>query len=647
MKKKRDGEEKRRAPEVTGTEKAKGKGTEKPKERETEKTKEKAEKKKYTTGSNIRYVFRHLRRKEGAGSLVICGGNIGLSVLLPFLETALAGAVTACLISGRRPGEILLLMAGYVALLQIVRFLYGHIKQRWHKALFLLRIDTGMDFFEKTLWMDGQCLESAQGQQKWGAAMRMIYSGNDRGIEAYLQNLGDASLQLAGLIVYSVIVGRLSLVLLLLLLALTLLVSYLHTRAGKKAYAIEKDVEKNFIQLQYLRRESILAGNGKDIRMYRMDQWFLNCFREIIRRIGTLVNRQQSGHMAAGMAEDLISFGRNVVVYGWLIREMAMGNVSLPAFLLYVGVVAGFGSWLNGMMESWQKVQENEPLIDGYRDFMDFGSLEEGRPGPERAGSVHEIRLEHVSFRYEGNEEDTIRDLSLTIRPGEKLALVGLNGAGKTTLIKLLCGLYRPTAGHIYLDGKDMEELSRKEIFREFAVVFQDVFAFSFSLADNVACKGEGRKEEKRLRDSLEKAGLWSRVQELPEKENTIMNKDLDEAGVSLSGGELQKLMLARALYKDAPMVILDEPTAALDPIAESEMYEKYDGMIQGRTAVFISHRLSSTRFCDRILFLENGRIIQEGNHRELMERGGAYAELFALQARYYQEKNKEGEQYA
>ena len=207
---------------------------------------------------------------------------------------------------------------------------------------------------------------------------------------------------------------------------------------------------------------------------------------------------------------------------------------------------------------------------------------------------------------------------------------------GKTTLIKLLCGLYRPTSGKIYLDGQELQDLSQREVFQEFAVVFQDVFAFSFPLSDNVSCVDCGREDSERLRGSLEKAGLWERVQALPKGAQTFMNKDLDEAGVALSGGEVQKLMLARALYKDAPMVILDEPTAALDPIAESEMYERYDELVHGRTAVFISHRLSSTRFCDRILFLENGRIVEEGSHESLMRAGGAYAELFAIQAKYY-----------
>ena len=607
------------------------------------KKKKKADKtKQYSQWDNCRYALRQLRQKEGNMGMAVCGGDVALGVLLPFLEAALAGAVAAILTSGRRPEAILLLVAGYVILLQTVRFLQGHLRNLRFKTLFLLRIDMGMDFFRKTVWMDGQSLESAQGQKKWKDARRNLYSGNSQGIEAYTKAWCDLVMQLIGLVLYGAIVGQVSPILLAILVLQTLLVSYLHTKAGKRAYAMEDEIEKKWGIFQYLRRETVIPGNGKDIRMYRMDKWFLGMFHGLIDRVCALIDRQQTGYMAAGMAENLLTFARSMVVYGWLIREMAAGNMTIPSFLLYVGIVAGFGAWMNGLFGAWRQILENEKLMDDYRDFMDFGVVEEGRQAPGRPGRTHEIRFEHVCFRYDGSEEDTIRDLNLTIRPGERLALVGPNGAGKTTLIKLLCGLYRPTSGTVYLDGRDIQSLDQRAVFREFAVVFQDVFAFSFPLSDNVSCVDSGREDSERLRGSLEKAGLWERVQALPKGAQTFMNKDLDEAGVALSGGEVQKLMLARALYKDAPMVILDEPTAALDPIAESEMYERYDELVQGRTAVFISHRLSSTRFCDRILFLENGRITEEGTHGELMQRGGAYAELFSIQARYYKEQKTE-----
>lgn len=619
------------------------------------KRKKKAEKSKmYPMWDNCLYAFRHLKQKEGTAALAVCGGDVGFSVLLPFLETALAGAVAAILVSGRQPGEILLLVSGYVALLQTVRFLQGYLKNKQSKTLFMLRIDMMMDYFRKTVWMDGQSLESARGQKKWQDARRNLCWGNSLGIEAYAKAWCDMLLQVTGLILCGAIVGQVSLLLLVILILQTLLVSWLHAKAGKQAYSKEDEIEKKWDTFQYLRRETVAPGNGKDIRMYRMDKWFLWLFRQLIDGTCALIDRQQTGYMAAGMAENLLTFARSVAVYGWLIREMAAGNMTLPSFLFYVGIVAGFSGWMNGIFQAWQQILENEKAMDAYRDFMDFGVVEEGKQAPERPGCAHEIRFEHVCFRYDGSNgpdgEDTIRDLNLTIRPGERLALVGLNGAGKTTLIKLLCGLYRPTSGAVYLDGKNIQSFDQRAVFREFAVVFQDVFAFSFPLSDNVSCVDSGREDPVRLRESLEKAGLWERVCALPKQVQTAMNKELDEDGVILSGGEMQKLMLARALYKGAPVVILDEPTAALDPIAESEMYEKYDELIQGGTAVFISHRLSSTRFCDRILFLEKGRITEEGTHEELMRRGGAYAELFALQAKYYREKsawNIKGEQYA
>lgn len=682
------------------------------------KEKKSEEKKRYSMGDNFRYTFYHLRQKQGTGALFVCGGDVVMSVILPFLEAALAGAVAACLISGREPAVILLLILGYVTLLQAARFGQSHVRQLRTKAVFIFRCDLMVDYFRKILLMDGQSLESSQGQKKRDAGSRNIYSGNQRGIEAYAGNYLDLLINLCGLALYGIVVERNSLLLLALLAAQTALASFFQLLAGKRSYKMEDETNRNWKEAYYLRRESIIPGNGKDIRLYRMDQWFLKRLYGCVDRIVALTDRGQTGFMAAGMAEKLFSFGRNGLVYGYLILEMAKGALTLPAFLLYIGVVSGFEVWMSGLFLAFQELLVNEKLMDDYRDFMDFGrgeeedematagrsrarwtaaggdaarqamtgqamaergragqttaeraaagragekalgkrrdrtgdgrySQKERKPAPERAGSAHEIRLENVSFRYDGSDSDTLHNLNLTIRPGEKLALVGLNGAGKTTLIKLLCGLYRPTAGKVWLDGKDMQTLSRKEVFREFSVVFQEVFAFSFPLLANVSCCGEGREDESRLLESLNRAGLLEKAESLPRGIHTFMNKDLDPEGVSLSGGELQKLMLARALYKDAPIVILDEPTAALDPIAESEMYEKYDRMIRGKTGIFISHRLSSTRFCDRILFMEKGRIIEEGSHAGLMEKNGAYAELFNIQARYYQQKRREEESYA
>ena len=247
--------------------------------------------------------------------------------------------------------------------------------------------------------------------------------------------------------------------------------------------------------------------------------------------------------------------------------------------------------------------------------------------------------IEDIHKSFYGVE--VLKGVSFSAASGEVHGLLGGNGAGKSTLVKLVCGLYQPSRGKIYLDGQDVSKLSRREYRREFAVVFQEVFAFSFPLGKNVPCRREEDINRERLKECLQKADLWERVQEMEKQEHTYLNKDVDASGINLSGGELQKLMLARALYKDSPVVILDEPTAVLDPIAESSMYDKYYEMTREKTSIFISHRLSSTKFCDRILYMDKGRITEEGNHVQLMEKQGAYAYMFHTQAQYYQEDEK------
>lgn len=600
------------------------------------------EKETYTVWSDYAYAFRCLREKEGVGAFAVCIGNTAAGIFLPFLEAALAGAVMACLMSGKEPGIILLLVAGYVVLLRAVQFLSAYLDEVQSKVLMAFRIGMSNDFYRKCVELDGQYIESAEGQKKMAQARENLFSGEDSGIGMYVNLFWHVVRNLAGLLIYAVIVGMANPLLLVILILETVFFEMWEKTVRKKVYGFIKENAKNRQHFRYLRRESISIENGKDIRIYRMDKWLLRAFHEVVDKIVKLEYKTGRLPMISGILDGVVFFFVSLLIYSYLIFLMSKGEITLPVFLLYIGIVSGFDNWIKSLFMVVQNIYQNKGPMDRFREFMDLEPAEgTGTDLPEHPGSPHEIRLEHVSFRYHGSDKDTIHDLSLTIPAGEKLALVGLNGAGKTTLTKLLCGIYRPTGGKIYLDGQDIRSLSQKEYFKEYAVVFQDVFAFSFSLTENVTCLRAGLEDEGRLSESLRKAGLSERVGELPKGWHTSMNKDLDREGISLSGGQLQKLMLARALYRDSPIVILDEPTAALDPIAESEMYEKYDEMICGKTSIFISHRLSSTRFCDRILYMENGQVAEEGSHADLMERQGAYAQLFALQAQYYQKKEE------
>ncbi|MBQ5312131.1 MAG: ABC transporter ATP-binding protein [Oscillospiraceae bacterium] len=273
-----------------------------------------------------------------------------------------------------------------------------------------------------------------------------------------------------------------------------------------------------------------------------------------------------------------------------------------------------------------------------YFDFLDIpdekykGTI----PTEKRNDNEYEFEFRHVWFRYPGTEQYVLRDINLKWRIGEKMALVGKNGSGKTTLVKLLCRLYDPVRGEITLNGIDIRKYDYDDYMALFSVVFQDSGLFSFSIAGNVAASSD--HDPDKVEDCVRKSGLSERLDTLPDGIDTYLYKDFDENGVEISGGEAQKLCLARAVYKGAPFIILDEPTSALDPVSEHEIYTGFNRIVGTRTAIYISHRLSSCRFCDEITVMDNGEIAERGSHDELLAHNGHYAKLWSAQAEYYKD---------
>ena len=321
---------------------------------------------------------------------------------------------------------------------------------------------------------------------------------------------------------------------------------------------------------------------------------------------------------------------------------MVNGDIGAGDFVLYFNSILHFARAVRGWCDNYSAYKWFSNNIAFLRNYLNLEEKTNRGKGASLPENDYEIEFRNVSYTYYGTEKPTISNISFKLHKGEKLALVGLNGAGKTTLIKLMCGLYDPTEGEIILNGVNIKEYNREEYFNIFSAVFQDITELPVSIAQNITQSVSEDYDTEKVNYVLKQSGLYDKVQELSKKEKTRLVKSVYEDATEFSGGQKQKLALARALYKDAPVLLLDEPTAALDPIAEQEMYLKYADFTAGKSSVFISHRLASTRFCDHIILLDNGGIAEYGTHDELMNKDGKYAELFKLQSSYYTKGGEE-----
>ena len=407
-------------------------------------------------------------------------------------------------------------------------------------------------------------------------------------------------------------------------------------RYGEK----EKELFKNHTNVEiggmYLSKKVIFNyGSGKVIRLFNMKNMINeNCrkyFSEIIRFYGTMVD-VEGGQQLAQMG---INSMYTVFSYAIVLVKILAGAISIGSLTKYVGALVQFNTSISTFITTGADIRKRCTYMETFLEFMDLnGSMYKGTiPVEKRLDNEYEIEFHDVSFSYPGSDKKVLDHVSCRINMKDKMAVVGRNGAGKTTFIKLLCRLYEPTEGYITLNEVDIRKYDYDQYLKLFGVVFQDYSLFAFPIGENVASGKDYDKE--RAWECLRKAGVADRIEAMGEKLDTPLFK-YDDNGVEMSGGESQKVAIARALYKDAPFVILDEPTAALDPISEFEIYSKFDEMVKDKTSIYISHRMSSCRFCNDIIVFDSGRIVERGSHENLLKRDGYYAALWNAQAQYY-----------
>lgn len=392
-------------------------------------------------------------------------------------------------------------------------------------------------------------------------------------------------------------------------------------------------------KLEYMENVTTDFSYAKDIRLFGMQKYLakkqIDVYDEELRH---WIKSRQYWIYNTIFAHG-ISLLRQLIIIGWLVYSVVFNGLSIGNFTLYTASAAAFSNAINEILQALSALRERSAHTDDYRSFMDIPSADDkAQTIPIPPADKYTFEFKNVSFKYRGQEKYALKNVDLTLHAGEKLAVVGLNGAGKSTFIKLLLRLYDVTEGCILMNGTDIRKFDRKEYYELFAPAFQDVMVFAFPVAENVSMKEPFNTDKAEAEKMLRLAGLGDKLDKLEKGVDTELLKVLYDDGVDLSGGEKQKLALARALYKKSKIIVLDEPTAALDALAEFRLYQSFNELVGDRTAVYISHRLSSTRFCDRVAMFKDGEMVEIGTHDSLMEADGAYADMFRVQAQYYVE---------
>ena len=597
----------------------------------------------YSLVSNMIYVYKEsfLHSKFIKLYLLV---NFITEIAAPFLDTLLTASVVYALTSGQEISYYLTVIIG----LTLITLIFESLKY-WSRIMYTFEniYTRNTQFFlylsDHQLESDYQNIEPKSKRRSISKAFEAVAS-NIFGIELMLRNVPLLLINITGMIFYGGLVAIYVPIVLVVLLTMTVINFLLTRRANTYMESRRDDINNHYEQKDYLTIDVPNPNYGKDIRLYQLKDWFNNILIGLTKKRVIIAKKIEKRYIFANVSNSIFLLARDFIVFSLLISLVIKGDIDITTFTFLIGIVAAFTLWLNGFVQASNNLRTSTISVKEYRKCLDTEN--QLNHGEGRDISKLEIPLsiefKNVSFTYPDTDKVIIENLSFKIAPGEKVALVGDNGAGKTTIIKLLTGLYIADEGEILINGYDMHSFNINDYMNLLSVVFQDSEPLSLTIENIITCQRNKEVNKERLYDALEKSGLKEKVLSLEAKEDTYITQTFDLTGIRLSGGEIQKLMLARALYKNAPLLILDEPTAALDPLAEERMYLQYNNLTEHNTSLFISHRLASTKFCDRVFFLENGKIIENGSHDELIALNNKYKETFDIQARYYKEDHDE-----
>lgn len=488
-------------------------------------------------------------------------------------------------------------------------------------------------------YADYKYIEDPKFQDRINVGFTALQS-DGRGFQHVYVMLNQVGASLVSILLFFLLLSRFSMKVAFLCLLSTLLTTWTNCAIANYAHSREEDEASAYRKSAYFNKTCSDFTYGKDIRVFDLKTPLLNIYKEKSKQYVQVIREIENKRFQIGLVELITLFIQDGVAYAFIIFAFFQGQIDLASVSLYLSAIIGFTTIMRKFSEDISVLLTDLKLSTTYMNMIYDQSYYSETKGENAltTDTPIEIVFDHVSFRYPNTERYILKDFSFTIHAKEKLAIVGTNGAGKTTIVKLICGLFEPESGKILINGKEAKVFAKEEYYQMFSAVFQDYDLYAATILENVIGHDSSLEAKEKGRSCLEKVGLKDMIESLPKQYDTMLMKSIDHEAIDLSGGQKQKIAIARALYKNGNVVILDEPTSALDALAEANIYQSFDDLVQNKTAIYISHRLSSTKFCDKIAFFDEHGLQEYGTHDELMRLKKGYYHMFQVQGQYYQE---------
>lgn len=589
---------------------------------------------KYSFFTNLFFLIKNWFKKDTFGAIVVFVSAI-ISVIIPMVDAFITRTVANSIIESAEIiffiRELSVLFCIYI----VLKFINVWAEERTWFFQNKVSMLYGVDLMDAVMDKELADFESTKGRSLFERAKSFAFDGDQADGAWSAIRFSKLLTSFVGFLTYTIIFSKVSFVLIAIVILTSFIAYFLQYKLTEFGNVTADEMSLEEMRLYYLYRIAGESRAQREVRIlnafgmvYSYLAKFSNAYYSILRKYTKKANTSTE-------LQAVLGFVRDFFTYYILAKNATLGKISTGDFIFYLTLVVGFSEWLNNFTGHIMSLKRISIGCGKYREFVDEKKDEDKKPDVD---VINDIELKNLSFQYD-DDSKILKNINLSMKRGDSVAIVGENGAGKTTLIKVLAGLYKPTAGEIYVNGKDFNNFSSESIYKRTSILFQDYFMLPGTLLENMDNKG---LDEKRATEFVEKLGLKDRIDGLTDGLQSEVIDVENNKIEGFSGGELQRILLIKSLMKESDILILDEPTAALDPISEEKLYNEYKDFSKDKISIFISHRITSTRFCDRIIYLENGEIAEYGTYDELMKLNGKYKKMFDLQAKYYKEDENE-----